>query len=288
MSSSIQNKPIAPIKLADKLIEACVQLNKLGLNAKKFVQGMLTSTDSAVADRRGSWGTEYGWVSTHEVLKGFKDIICKDHVSGKERWASFILEEAKEIVIREDLPSGEPPFGMHYNSQNITHEFFSQENEELRDQSVAENMPFLHSIVSAKLEHAAFKRQKKRDASDSKKGTEKHVTASEEFIELEDFEPATAMSQTIRQLEQHRIKKVCMTTCLNEVSVVDNEFCLSKVPVMLCSMLAFCCNRRHSGLQLQNAMTFLACGVTQKVNDYLLFLGLTSSRATALDAMETL
>lgn len=61
-----------------------------------------------------------------------------------------------------------------------------------------------------------------------------------------------------------------------------------KVPVMLCSMLAFCCNRRHSGLQLQNSMTFLACGVTQKVNDYLHFLGLTSSRATALEAMDTL
>ncbi|KAH9808054.1 hypothetical protein DFH28DRAFT_911486, partial [Melampsora americana] len=288
MSSSIQNKPIAPIKLADKLIEACVQLNKLGLNAKKFVQGMLTLTDSAVADRRGSWGTEYGWVSTHEVLKGFKDIICKDHVSGKEQWASFILEEAKEIVIREDLPSGEPPFGMHYNSQNITHEFFSQENEELRANQWRKICHSYTRLFQQNLNMRHSSDKKKRDASDSKKGTEKHVTASEEFIELEDFEPATAMSQTIRQLEQHRIKKVCMTTCLNEVSVVDNEFCLSKVPVMLCSMLAFCCNCRHSGLQLQNAMTFLACGVTQKVNNYLLFLGLTSSRATALDAMETL
>lgn len=57
---------------------------------------------------------------------------------------------------------------------------------------------------------------------------------------------------------------------------------------MLCSMLAFCCNRRHSAIQIQNSMTFLACGVTQKVNDYLHFLGLTSSRATALEAMDTL
>lgn len=53
-------------------------------------------------------------------------------------------------------------------------------------------------------------------------------------------------------------------------------------------MLAFACNRRHSGLQLQNSITFLSCGVTHKANNYLHFLGLTSSRKTALQAMETL
>lgn len=109
---------------------------------------------------------------------------------------------------REDLPSGEPPLGMHHNSQNITHDFFSQENEELRDQLVAENMPFLHSIVSAKLEHAKMKRENKRESSKVKNSSEIHVTTSEELSEIHDLEPASAMSQTIKQLEQHRIKKV--------------------------------------------------------------------------------
>ncbi|KAH9807935.1 hypothetical protein DFH28DRAFT_826110, partial [Melampsora americana] len=148
-----------------KLIKTCNELNAVGLDSKKFILGMLSSTDSTVAHRRGSWGTEYGWVSTHEVLTGFKRLICKDNVSGKQRWASFILQEAKEIVIRENLPSGEPPLGMFYNSQNITHEFFSQDNEELRDGLVAEHMPFLHSIILAKLEHAATKQENKRQAS---------------------------------------------------------------------------------------------------------------------------
>lgn len=53
-------------------------------------------------------------------------------------------------------------------------------------------------------------------------------------------------------------------------------------------MLAFACNRAHCGLQLENAITFLSCGVSEKVNDYLHFLGLTSSRKTALSSLETL
>lgn len=93
MTSSVETDSFHPTTLAEKLIQSCERLNNLGLDAKKFVQGMLTSTDSAVAKRRGSWGTEYGWVSTAEVLNGFKSVICKDSLSGKERWASFILQE---------------------------------------------------------------------------------------------------------------------------------------------------------------------------------------------------
>ncbi|KAH9817899.1 hypothetical protein DFH28DRAFT_863684, partial [Melampsora americana] len=63
------------------------------LDSKSFIQGMLTSTDSIVARRCGSWGTEKGWISTKEVLGGFKALICKDQISGKERWSLFILQE---------------------------------------------------------------------------------------------------------------------------------------------------------------------------------------------------
>jgi hypothetical protein len=41
-------------------------------------------------------------------------------------------------------------------------------------------------------------------------------------------------------------------------------------------------------MQLQNAICFLACGVSDRVNDYLHKLGLTSCRQTALDALQTL
>lgn len=53
-------------------------------------------------------------------------------------------------------------------------------------------------------------------------------------------------------------------------------------------MIAFACNRRFNGTQLQNSIAFIACGVSERVNDYLHFLGLTTSRQTGLRAMETL
>lgn len=53
-------------------------------------------------------------------------------------------------------------------------------------------------------------------------------------------------------------------------------------------MISFASNRRINALQLQNSLAFVACGVSERVNDYLHFLGLTSSRETALRAMDSL
>lgn len=52
-------------------------------------------------------------------------------------------------------------------------------------------------------------------------------------------------------------------------------------------MLAFACNRRCNGLQLENSVAFLSCGVTETVNSYLNYIGLSSSRQTAISAMKS-
>ena len=53
-------------------------------------------------------------------------------------------------------------------------------------------------------------------------------------------------------------------------------------------MLSFARNRRHNGLQLQNAVCFLACGISERMNEYLHYLGLSNSRSTALEALRSL
>ncbi|KAA1070075.1 hypothetical protein PGTUg99_002283 [Puccinia graminis f. sp. tritici] len=53
-------------------------------------------------------------------------------------------------------------------------------------------------------------------------------------------------------------------------------------------MLTFACNRRHNGLQLENSIRFYACGVSETVNEYLHYLGLTSHRKTAVHALRSL
>lgn len=54
------------------------------------------------------------------------------------------------------------------------------------------------------------------------------------------------------------------------------------------AMIEFACNRRFNGIQLANSLSFVACGLSDRMNDYLNFIGLTSSRKTALKAMDTL
>ncbi|KAH9807667.1 hypothetical protein DFH28DRAFT_913790, partial [Melampsora americana] len=54
------------------------------------------------------------------------------------------------------------------------------------------------------------------------------------------------------------------------------------------AMIAFTSNRCFNGKQLQNSLAFIACGVSERTNDYLHFIGLTSSRETGLKAMDTL
>lgn len=56
----------------------------------------------------------------------------------------------------------------------------------------------------------------------------------------------------------------------------------------VCAMIAFACNRRCNGLQLQNAVSLLACGVSARVHDYLFSIGLLSSRKTAVKAVDAL
>ncbi|KAI7940422.1 hypothetical protein MJO28_014074 [Puccinia striiformis f. sp. tritici] len=61
-----------------------------------------------------------------------------------------------------------------------------------------------------------------------------------------------------------------------------------RVATTICSMVAFSNNRRHNGLQLNNSVRFYACGISERVQEYLSHLGLCSSRKTALSALKTL
>jgi hypothetical protein len=53
-------------------------------------------------------------------------------------------------------------------------------------------------------------------------------------------------------------------------------------------MVAFARNFQCNSFQLQNSIQLLACGVTERVNQWLLYHGLASSRRTATLALKTL
>lgn len=56
----------------------------------------------------------------------------------------------------------------------------------------------------------------------------------------------------------------------------------------ICSMVANICNRRLNALQIENGLTMLACGVSERVNAYLEYIGISVNRRTAIRALEHL
>ncbi|EFP86716.1 uncharacterized protein PGTG_13098 [Puccinia graminis f. sp. tritici CRL 75-36-700-3] len=75
-------------------------------------------------------------------------------------------------------------------------------------------------------------------------------------------------------------------TLLHEVN--ETLTCTGGVVTTVCSMIAFASNRRANGLQLVNAVRFLACGMSERVHEYMNFIGLSSSRWSALSALGSL
>lgn len=61
---------------------------------------------------------------------------------------------------------------------------------------------------------------------------------------------------------------------------------LAWVSITICSMILYMSNQRDNGVQLHNALTFLATGVTDRVFRLLNSIGLTSCLTTASRAME--
>ncbi|KAI7935768.1 hypothetical protein MJO28_016639, partial [Puccinia striiformis f. sp. tritici] len=56
----------------------------------------------------------------------------------------------------------------------------------------------------------------------------------------------------------------------------------------ICAQLLFTRNHRHNAFQLFNSLRYVPTGVTERVNNYLHKLGMTSSRQTAIEVLKTL
>ncbi|OAV86711.1 hypothetical protein PTTG_29762 [Puccinia triticina 1-1 BBBD Race 1] len=73
-----------------------------------------------------------------------------------------------------------------------------------------------------------------------------------------------------------------------DTSPQGKELQHSHIASVICSMVKFTLNRRYNGLQLKNCIRFYACGVSETVNEYLHYMGLTSHRKTAIEALKSL
>ncbi|OAV95559.1 hypothetical protein PTTG_08781 [Puccinia triticina 1-1 BBBD Race 1] len=127
-------------------------------------------------------------------------------------------------------------------------------------QMINEEHPFLYRLLKSKILHqSALKDDDSDSEEDDKDDTDSLRGPFDEPVELDKDAQAAA--------KVHRAHVISKT---------------------ICSMLAFTSNQRKNVMQLENAVTFVACGISDRVNKYLNFIGLSSCRQTAHPALRTL
>ncbi|KAA1099875.1 hypothetical protein PGT21_023486 [Puccinia graminis f. sp. tritici] len=243
----------------EKLVSICHQLQDLGMTPKQFITLFLQSQNQEIAYRRRYWGTVTGWPSTLEMIEALKTISTRT-TDGISRWQSFIQREAVDILISQSPPSGYYPSGSYISSQDIQPTYLQPEAVHQREKSLSEeHMPFLFNILKQTLD-ASIPQPVSDDYDQDEMADPDLDPDEEEIFRMEGLNSREAQVVT-------RPQKIASTVC---------------------AMVSFARNRRHNGLQIFNSIRFVAAGVTERMNDYLHLLGLTSSRRTALRALKVL
>ncbi|KAH9821005.1 hypothetical protein DFH28DRAFT_1190502 [Melampsora americana] len=240
-------------------------MNQINISPKDFIIEFLTSSKNHMPERRKYWASDRGWLSTKHVLETMRDLLTSTQ-AGKSNWKDWVFLEASKIVNQENPLPGVAPKGCYYNSNLIEPSFFDEESELIRESKIIGGMPFLHGLIKSKLEHCRLGRR--RSKSEHSRG--KH------YVQENDLE-----ANGLDALESIQYENPSEGSSLEEHR-------LNKLPMTVSSMIAFACNRRCNGLQLQNAVTLLACGVSARVHEYLFSIGLLSSRYTAVKAVDGL
>ncbi|PLW32873.1 hypothetical protein PCANC_07072 [Puccinia coronata f. sp. avenae] len=145
------------------------------------------------------------------------------------------------------------------SSSTVQDKFFSEEGmDRQQDIVVPKDMPFLYNTLLGMLKAQRGHTILPVDHEDAQLGKE-----DEELPEEANYAGYSKKASGLQQ----RFKRIASTVCC---------------------MMAFASNQRANALQLTNSVRFLACGVSERVHEYLNYLGLSSSRRTALSVMTRL
>ncbi|KAI7958836.1 hypothetical protein MJO28_002627 [Puccinia striiformis f. sp. tritici] len=229
---------------------------------KEFIVHFLTSRDSQIASLRRLWAVDPGLNSTMSLVKNIRDEVTKTQI-GREAWKEFIQQEAIEILSKQAPPKGHYPQGSFQSSANVKDAFFYAHEKETRDAILtSEHTLFLFNILMAMLQnqHGPIT-----------------VVHDDEVIINNDIDPTEIPLD---------VNAVVYGKLLNGPEQLHKRF--HRIVSTICSIMCFAANRRANSLQLTNSVRFLACGVTERVHEYMNYIALCSSRATAWETLKTL
>ncbi|EFP86096.2 uncharacterized protein PGTG_12052 [Puccinia graminis f. sp. tritici CRL 75-36-700-3] len=255
----------------DKKISAiCDLITQLNYTPKSFLQTFLQRKNMKSAVQRRFWGTRIGWPTTLVLLKSIRGVIVKKP-SGRQRWEDFILAEATGIVEAQKPPRGAYPKGAYHNTKNLSPYFFSSKSKRQRTEDIKDHMPFLFELLVNKMGHRPGNNQTMKDGND-----------------LSDCDSDSAETLSAASEDDHYMFSGKTLNGPKKKSSIDHGQRARMTASTMCSMAAFVSNRRHNGHQLANSISFLACGVTDRVSKFLQYVGLSSSRQTAHNSLHRL
>ncbi|KAI7949243.1 hypothetical protein MJO28_008064 [Puccinia striiformis f. sp. tritici] len=254
------------MSLDEKVLNVCEILRTLPqvLTPKQFVTQFLQSNNSDIAYLRRYWAQPRGIESSMELARSLRNELARTE-TGREAWQLFIKEEASRILAAQSPPRGNYPEGRFHSSTTVVEKFFTSEVMTIHDQDLSQrDMPFLYSILYQLVLRAV--------PSNSVEGEE--VSCEEEGRPNSEEEEAEMMMGISYECQKdpvarahHRAQRIALT---------------------ICQMVAFALNRRHNAFQLINAVRLYACGASDRLHEYLHYLGLAASRKTAISALKSL
>ncbi|KAI7955392.1 hypothetical protein MJO28_005792 [Puccinia striiformis f. sp. tritici] len=268
-------------EISEKLLYIGKVIAKFNLDPKRYITAFLQNQHKQIVLHHRLWGAQIGWRSTLEVLHTIKGLVCKT-TEGKSRWSAYILSEAQEILAAEGGSHGQFPAGTYYNSSKITPQFFYEEAKSDRvARLVREDMPFLYNLIKNKINQNQMVPKVKFGGSDSGSDVDEPSQAATRAEPTPDIEESS-------NDEIHSSKRRYPQAQDAKDEIYDRTDRPHVISATICAMVSFATNRRDNALQIQNSVVLLACGVTERVNTFLNYIGLSSSRRTAHRALRAL
>ncbi|KAH9453954.1 hypothetical protein Pst134EB_014055 [Puccinia striiformis f. sp. tritici] len=310
-----------------KALEICKNLQALKMTPKEFMITFLTSKNSDLASRRRLWTIDNGHVRSLHLVRCIRDRF-EDTVEGEQWWAELIqsvladpvFTQAIRVLVQNNQRLERSAKGHWQSSQSVKPEFFSEAAKIGRESTlIKDEMPFLYGILMGMLEEGATPNIEEEEDTVNTPGDllapSEQAEGNPDRAEAEDLSeaplgpsgtvhpPADAFEAQLLEGEgytyipellgkdqrKRRFHHVTFATGRSlGISLLMLWHLTPQLAATICAQLLFTRNRRHNAFQLFNSLRFVPTGVTERVNDYLHKLGLTSSRQTAIEVLKTL
>ncbi|EGG09907.1 uncharacterized protein MELLADRAFT_103911 [Melampsora larici-populina 98AG31] len=249
-------------------------MTEINICPKQFMVTFLSSTHPDIIYRRRLMKIGLGAKQTRSIVTNLGK-MSKSCDQGQADWEELILDEASKIVNAEELPRGHFPNGSYVSSSRILPDFFSDSSDTIRETQVVTGMRFLYSLIHRKLSFGM-----------NEPSTDHHDDEGDNL-------PTNSSDMAVTIADSHSEEDSVVMSMENLVCVKSSaagqaSHKLAKVPIMVCAMIAVCCNRRSNAMPMANGLMAFAGGVSCRINEWLHAHGITASRPSLLLALDRL